>query len=318
MRGSIVTWRSLPVIAVLILATACSVTDYKQPVSDFATATRDAETALVALNDEVTEAYTEKLRDLALSDDAIIQARSGDCLVTSERCQLEVVRADGAREVFPPDPLLGNMVTLMRSIAAYAEGLGQIVEADTAEQVATQVNATLGSVENLAETVEKLGGTGAAAGVAEYKTTVGKAVNWLVGQYVAKVQVDGLKRATGHAQPVIGRAADLFEASAGIAADIPKEGMANAVDKSVDDFDDNGREADLTTLLTASGDYDRYLLAKPSAVFAQLKEAHDALANRLHDDSLSLAEAMAKIETFAADAKALLEIVREFRTAGET
>lgn len=163
-----------------------------------------------------------------------------------------------------------------------------------------------------------MGGAGAAAGVAEYKTSVGKAVNWLVGQYVAKVQVDGLKRATGHAQPVVDRAAELFESAAGIAADISKVDMANAVDESTDDFDDSGRDADLTTLLTHSRDYDRYLLAKPSAVFAQLKEAHDAPANKLHDDSLSLAEAMAKIETFAADAKALLEIVREFRTAGET
>lgn len=154
MRGSITSWRSLPAIAVLVLATACSVTDYKKPVSDFATATRDAEAALVLLDQQVTDAYTAKLRELALSDDALVQARSGDCLATSERCQLEVVSANGAREVFPPDPLLGNMVTLMRSIAAYAEGLGQIVEADTAEQVATHVNATLGSVENLAKTVE--------------------------------------------------------------------------------------------------------------------------------------------------------------------
>ena len=318
MWKSMLPWRSSPIVAVVVLTTACSVADYKQPVSDFAMATQNAETALVGLNDEVTEAYEDRLREVALSDGAVVKAQPGNCLVTSERCQLEIQKADGSVEPFPPDPILGNMVILMRAVTVYAKGLGSIVEADTAEKVASSVNATLGSVENLAKTVDKVGGTSTAESVADYKTSAGKAVNWLVGQYVAKVQLDGLRRATKDAQPVIADAAKLFEAAAAVAEDIPKLDMVNDVESSIDEFDQIRSKDRLSTLLVQSGNYDRYLLAKPSNVFAALRSAHDALANKLNNDDLSLVEAIAKIEVFAAEAKTLLEIVKEIRAVGET
>ncbi len=310
-------WR--PMLAALLFAsiTACSVTDYKKPVSDFAEATRNAEDALVTLDAEVTEAYTAKLRAQALTQQTVVQKQTANCLQTSERCRLAIVGTDSESEVFPPDSLLGNMVVLMGSIRTYADGLTEIVNADTAEQVATHVNATLGSVENLASTVEKLGGTGAASGVAEYKTSIGRAVNWVVGQYVAKVQVDGLRRATEHAQLVIARAGEIFEGTAALAVEIPKGDLVNKVDEAEETFNENRTESNLDNLVASATDYDRYLLAKPPAVFAGLKEAHDALANKLRDDELSLADVMAKIETFTAEAKTMLAIVREFANSGQ-
>jgi hypothetical protein len=65
--------------ALLFGVTACSVTDYQQPITTFAGATRDAETALGTLNTEVTRAYTAVLRERAVSG----QRWSRSCRMTA-------------------------------------------------------------------------------------------------------------------------------------------------------------------------------------------------------------------------------------------
>ncbi len=308
MRGSMTSWRSLPVIAVLVLTTACSVADYKKPISDFATATQDAETALVLLDKQVTDAYAALLRERAIAGEAFVKFESGNCQVSSARCQLVV-----GDELLSPKPALRQMIILMASVRTYADGLAAIVEADTAAKVASHVNATLGSVESLAETVADMKGTPEAERpkVSEFTTPAGKAINWVVGQYVAKVQVDGLKRATHDAQPVIADTADIFGAAAELGADVPKLAMADEVSRRLDGFRDARTENSLTALIESAAAYDRLLLASPPNIFQRLKEAHDALATQLAGGDVSLADAFAKIKVFAAEAEVLAKILKD-------
>ena len=305
-------------VCLLGLVTACSVANYQKPVSDFAAATENAEKALIALNQQVTEAYAETIRARALKGDWIILATSGDCNLISIRCRLKVDKPDGSNELFEPDPLLGNIVTLMRPITAYAKGLTGIVNADTTDKVATHVNATLGSVENLAKTVDKISGSSTAANVTAYKTSFGKAVNWLIGQYVAKVQLDGLRKATEAANPVMQQVVFIVENSAEFAADISKSEPQKEFEAAKKKYDDD-QQAGNTNALGKNVDvlakkataYDRVLLAKPSSVYAKLGEAHAALTGNLHDDEISLVTVTARIESFAAEVKTLVDIIRE-------
>ena len=174
MRGSMTSWRSLPAIAVLVLTTACSVADYKTPISDFATATQDAETALVLLDQQVTDAYAALLRERAIAGEAFVKFESGNCQVSSARCQLVI-----GNELLTPQPALQQMILLMTAVRSYADGLTAIVEADTAAQVTTHVNAALGSVESLAGTVADIRGPPPPddrPNVSEFTTPVGEAV----------------------------------------------------------------------------------------------------------------------------------------------
>lgn len=309
--------RSVLAGGLLVYLAACSTTDYKAPVGEFVEATRNAEKALVALDKQVSDANAAVLRERVVSGQLLVQIDPSDCQVASERCRLALLGRDGTRAVLPPKPALRKTIILMRAIREYADGLAAIVEADTADKVASQVNATLGSVEALAGTTVKLGAPEAEVRrVSEYKTPVGKAVTWLIGQYVAKVQVDGLRRATRDAKPVVRDAVALFQDIAQVAADVPKVELANTVSMRAAAFEDSRSDKTLTKLIDSAAKYDQFLLAKPDGVFARLGEAHGALADRLQNDELSLAEVMAKINAFASEANTLAQILEELEAAG--
>ncbi len=302
-------------IGVAVLLSACSTADYAQPVNTFADASRTAEDALGALNDSVTEGYANYVRSLASNGDGLVEITDGDCLVASERCRLTVfVRADGSEKQLAPDAALANMLVVMAGIRAYADNLTRIVTADTAAAASANVNATIGSVQNLATIIAaQLGEPGAA--VPDVAAPVGAAANWLLGQYVESVKLDGLRHATATAQPVVAEAADLFEQAGDVSAVLPKALLAADVQRQLDVYRQTSSEANLDRLIATADAYDAFLVAKPSQVFARLREAHDALADSLNNEDLSLAAAMAKIEVFAAEAGAFAKIMKDLSSA---
>ena len=303
---------------VVALLAACSTADYAKPVNTFAEASGEAESALVSLNESVTEGYANYVRSLASNGDGLVEIADGDCLVASERCRLTVfVRADGSEKQLAPDAALANMLAVMTGIRAYADNLTLIVTADTAQAASANVNATIGSVQNLAAIVAaQLGEPGAT--VPDIAAPASAAANWLLGQYVESVKLDGLRHATATAQPVVAEAAGLFEQAGDVAAVLPKTLLAADVQRRLDVYRQTSSEADLDRLIVAADAYDTFLVAKPSQVFARLREAHDALAESLNNEDLTLAEAMAKIEVFAAEAGAFATIMKDLSSARAT
>jgi hypothetical protein len=209
------------------------------------------------------------------------------------------------------------MVALMGSISAYANNLVALVSADTAAAVTTNVNATIGSIENLADTVEKAGGAKTSVDLSAYATPAGEAVAWIVGQYVASVKRDGLRRATRDAQPVIAAAAAVFEKAAEEAAQVPRATLSGAVSEQLTAFQDSRTEANLERLIQSAGQFNQFLEAKPASVFARMSAAHEALTRQLQGNA-SLAEAIARIEAFASEAQRLAEIAKSLATAGQS
>lgn len=308
----------LLICGVLVMSTSCTSTDYKQPISDFSKATQNAETAIIALDRQVTDAYAALLRSQVLQRKGLVQPDDQNCQVTSERCRLVIVDRDRNKQNLTPDPALSKTILLMGSIRLYVESLEAIVNAETAQAVTMQVNATLGSVEALAGTLKKVSGEDLSkSSVSEYTTPVGKLVSWVVGQYVAKVKVDGLRRATGHAQPVIERVADFLNGVASVALDVPKVALAETISKRSAALEDDLSDSNLDKLILSAARYDQFLLIKPNTVFTHFQSAHLALAEKLQNDDLSLADMMAKIKSFASEAKTLATILQELSAAGE-
>jgi hypothetical protein len=304
--------RSTTVIALMVAVSACSVTEYQEPINKFATASKNAETALSALNREVTDAYTTLLHERAVAGEGLVEVPDGDCLFDSAQCRLDLLARDGSTKPLTPPPALGNMVALMESITIYADNLVALVSADTAAAVTAHVNATLGSIESLATTVEEAGGNKQPVNLSAYRTPVGEAASWLVGQYVAKVKVDGLRRATTEAQPVIAEATRVFEIAADQAAVVPRATMAEDVRQQLDSFDSSRSEQNLERLIQSADQFNQFLEAKPSDVFAKMNAAHEALTDQLQGRDVTIAQATARIEIFAAEAERLVKIARSF------
>ncbi len=217
----------------------------------------------------------------------------------------------------------------MGSITTYANNLVALVSADTAAKVTTNVNATLASVDSLASTVETVSAAQAKqtnqpkpekqpVDLSAFKTPVGDAASWIVGQYVASVKLDGLKRATTEAQPVIAKATNLLQFAAKQAAIDPLATMADDVNQRLEAFNSSRTQRtqqNLEQLIQSANKLNQLLEAKPSDVFAKMNDAHEALTNQLQGKNVTLPEAIAKIETFAAEAETLSKIAKSFVAA---
>jgi len=311
--------RLLVVTGIVILTTvACSTVDYSKPVDDFTAATKEAETVLSQLNRQVTDAYAEILRDNIASGDALVRISQDDCQTDSARCRLVIVYRDGEEEPYPPEPALKQMTLVMGAISTYAVNLKSLLDADTAKKVESQVNAAMGSIQNLAQTVSKINKKeGTEEGkVPEFATPIGEAVNWLAGQYVERVKFRGLQQATEAAKPVVRKAADLFEDTASFASDVPRATLAEEVSTANDTFRSRGNKSNLNSFAKSAAKYDALLLSTPSSLFERLGAAHDALANKLEGQPLSFASVTAQIEAFAAEAKQLAKILKNIKAIG--
>lgn len=304
----------LGALTVALLLGACSTAEYGKPVTDFAKATDDASTVLAQLNTQVTQAYGEVLERSILNRRALVRLHSSqgsqDCLTSSERCRLEIVTRDGKIEPYPPIPPLARMTLIMTQMNLYAANLKALVEADTAREVETDVNAALASTQNLAQILADLQG-GSSQPVPQFATPVGAAVNWLVGQYVEHVKFAGLQRATAAAKPVVREAGSLFATTAGFVSDVARADLAEDVSRAVDAFRAAGNKANLAALTQSAARYDALLNATPPQLFQRMVAAHDALADSLQGENVTLVAAIARIEAFSVEAKKLVKILKD-------
>lgn len=292
----------------------CSATDHTAAVTTFAEATTAAETALVGLNQIVTEQYKAYLEQQARTDLGLaVKAGQNECELGSTRCRVVIVdpTAEGGEQPFPPDPLLNNMVTVMGDIRAYAQNLAALLADDSAAKAEANVNAALGSIESLASTLAKADGKGTST-IPSFATPVGAGVNWLVGQYANHVKLEGLRSATRHADPTIQRAVELFAIASVFGSDPQRSDLTDDVRNKIIAFqDDRASRSNLTAAVNAAATYDRFLVSVPSATFTKMGEAHAALAEVLNNPNFSLPEMFSKIEAFAAEAEKLSEIVKD-------
>jgi hypothetical protein len=312
-----ITGLALAVVGTCALA-ACSAGDYSAPIATFAAATTAADTALADLNKSATGAYSALLVRRAQTNTSMaVRAADGECELGSTRCRIALVDTAGRATFLSPDPLLDNMVAVMGDINAYARNLAALAADDSAQKAATDVNAALGSVQNLANTVANLDKQGGTV-VPEFATPVGAAVNWAIGQYAEQVKLRGLRTATEKADPIIQRAAKWFENAAVFASDSQRAVMTASVREKIDAYQDDRRNAsNLNAANDAAKAYDEYLRSKPGETFRKMAVAHASLTAALNNPEFSWAQAIADIQNFAAQAKQLAKIVQDLIALAE-
>ncbi len=305
----------------LFVIAGCSAANYSKPIVTFANATANANSALADLNKIATAEYTEFLSQRARTNlHRTVKGKDGECEVGSARCRIVLVDPEdlSKEQLFPPEPLLGNMVAVMGEVNAYAQNLAAIVADDSAEKAAADVNAALGSVEKLANIVAKAGGEGKAKEpVPSFATPVGSAVNWLIGQYANYVKLEGLKVATKEAKPVIESAAALFELAAIFGSDPQRAELTKSFRAKIDAYQDNrSSETSLNAAVDAAKLYDDFLQSQPGETFEQMGKAHSGLADALQNSDPSWPQVIAQVLNFAAQAEELAKIAQNLAALG--
>ena len=174
------------------------------------------------------------------------------------------------------------------------------------------MNATLGSIQSLANTVAKLDAKGTTT-VPDFATPVGAGVNWLLGQYANQVKLEGLRVATKQARPVVDRAAAIFSSAALFGSDPQRKKLSQTVRGKIDAYQDSNQHtmADLNEVAEAAQSYNVLLQAQPAETFKKMGDAHAALADALNNPNLSLSQMIAKVNEFAAQVQQLSKIVKD-------
>jgi hypothetical protein len=313
---------AVAVIWIWAALAGCSSADYAAPIKTFADATAAADKALTDLNATATDRYTAFLAERARTDlhirvDQDCKSQTVPGQVARCRIVLKDAAEPGKDEFYPPEPLLGKSVALMGDITAYAQNLAALVADDSAAKAATDVNATLGSIEKLANTLAEADGKPKGS-VPSFATPVGAAVNWAVGEYAERVKLAGLRQATAAADPVIQRAGGVFAKEA-IFGSLPQRNeLAAAFSQKFDAFRLNrADQSKLDEAAAAAQRYDQLLLAQPDSTFTAMRQAHAALTDALNKSDISWSEAFAKVQEFAAKAQQLVKIAQDLAALGQ-
>ena len=305
----------------LFVIAGCSATNYSKPIATFASATANANSALADLNKTVTAEYTALLSKRALKNQSLaVMGKEGECVLDSKRCRIILVAPADRRkdQLFPPEPPYSNLLALMGDVNTYAQNLAALVADDSAEKAKADVNAALGSVQTLANTVAKADGKGnEKETIPSFATPVGSAVNWLIGQYANYVKLEGLKAATKEARPVIERAATILKQAAIVGSDLQRVQLTDSFRDKIAAYQDNrNSETSLNAAVDAAKLYDGFLRSPVGETFEQMGKAHSALADALQDSNLSWPQVNAQVQSFAAQAEELAKIVQNLAALG--
>ena len=310
-------------VLILVASGCATVTSYQKPITDFGTAVANAETALEVLDQTATAELEAQTKAEIEKNERLVLPKDKDCLLqSSSRCRLMASNEKGSIQ-YPPDHIIENMITLMQGITAYSQGLTAIVSTDSAEQVAASVNSALGGAASLANSIDDISKSESKSlsrTIKAYKTPTGKALKWLTGQYIAKMQLNGLEQAVTQANPVIKKSMVLFSGAAAEAEKILLNRQLTRYNEARKNYrsarrgDDNEEKSKaLQSLVEAAAAYDRLLTSRASSVFGSMGTAHQALFDSFTDDDKSVLEVIAAIEEFSNQAAAVVEIVREFQ-----
>lgn len=304
----------LAVVALPLALGACGGADFSRPVSQFATATRDVERAVIAIDDSVRADMAAAMAERAVADPAVaVGAAQGDCLADgSTRCRLIV---DGV--AYPPPPPLGDMLAAMAAVSHYAGSLQGIIGANSARAVAAHEEAALGSASRL----EALAGSPSDK-PAKPSSKAGAVVSWVVGAYLERERQEALQRATAAARQPIADLAGRLAETGELFTLASRAGFAERLSSALDRFheargsDDEAALAGLRAASATARRYDTLLAAKPAAVFAAMASAHSALADAAAGDEPSTVDLGRRMQTFASMADELAALLENLGDAG--
>ena len=308
---------SICVIPGIMLA-ACASEPYKEPVATFAEAVNKSNKALVALDNQLTDAHAAVQRARALSGRYRLELKNCDHRASKANpCVLLLYKTDeegkdiGEPSKLQPDAKLKEIRALLGDIRSYADNLSTILNADTSEKVENAMTKALGSLQKLAENEnlrEYLNET--KAPVKEFGTPIVTTINWVVGKYVETVKLNAVREAIREADPIVYAATRVMIAAEEQGERVMFTNLIETLNVSEDAWRETPSEVNLGKLFVAVKALQRFRIETQSSLFAALADAHRALTDRLADSrKLTWTTAMAKVEEFRSEAETLLAVI---------
>ena len=312
--------RTFLLLPFLFTISACAVPNYSTAVKKFSDATADTKIALTSLNETVTREYELFLKDRALAaSGSTLERVDKECRTAGTRCRLELLSSDpqANRAKFPPEPILNNLITLMGHISAYAQDLNALATDESAAEVQSSVNAAIGNIQNLANTLASMQSKDESVTVSEFATPVASAFYWVIGRYSDNVKLRGLRDATDKADRVIQEAARQFSNAGAMAERVAETRISEILSAELQLLTDQGlTEPGIDRAVGAAKKFDDILRSRPDAVFKKMAIAHRALNSSLNERDVSLSQMFANVEEFAKSAEELATIAKSLAEMG--
>lgn len=147
---------SLAVVTTAVLLAGCAArVDYSTQVLRLEQAISDSAGSIESIDAAVTERQNALLKQRIIDGTLLLDTADEQCGVGRKGCSLVVLEAkEGRASVLSEYPVRSVMPKgreALRMVKRYVGGLKSIVEAETASKVSASANATLGSLEEIAD-----------------------------------------------------------------------------------------------------------------------------------------------------------------------
>lgn len=312
--------------------TGCVTTaDYSDSVLRLEKAITDSAISIEAIDADITTRRNAKIKKEIIDGTLLLDTKEEECAAGKEECSLEVAKKidNGQLETVSDYPVKSNMpkgIKALNQVKIYVGRLKSIVEAETAAKITASANATLGSLEDIANQIAKESGKTPSQSnkITEYKEPVMGLVEWITNKYIDRVKKDALSKATREAHPIIKDLTVFYATSAQSQKLAEFSGFHDAFVKRQEEFDDKNK------LLTSNivdayvldaSNYDVALKAQTANPLKTFEAAHEKLMYQLNDQNekkTSLAEVSATIEQLEQEAKKIKELVDSFKKTNST
>lgn len=318
---------SLAVLGTAVLLAGCAArVDYSTQVLRLEQAISDSAGSIESIDAAVTERQNALLKQRIIDGTLLLDTADEQCGVGRKGCSLVVLEAkEGRASVLSEYPVRSVMPKgreALRMVKRYVGGLKSIVEAETASKVSASANATLGSLEEIADRLAREMGGRAGSGTrfSEYRAPVASLIEWSVEKYVRRVKTEALAKATRDANAVV-KALTQFYAAAAQSAKLAEFALDyNTFVQEQAQFDGNPVTAEsVDAYVRAAADFDAALRAEAANPFKAFEAAHEKLMQRLNagEGSVTLVDVATAIERLEEETRTIKALVEGFRKEPE-
>jgi hypothetical protein len=318
--GTIDLMIRLQAIALCLGLTACTtVSDEKEVISAFSTATGTATQALKSYDAATAARETAKIRARAVADpDGVVTVdeQNKACTLKSKQCQVSYQgKEDSFATPLTIPTIIPNHIVAAEAITAYAGALKEVADADATPQVAAALDKAVAAASSLSALVNPESGPGVRALAAPSAN----ALAWLFGKYQEEIKLNALRDATQKMNPIIQEAVGkFFGEEARLAVEAAKAANEQALNNSIDAFEKTPTTETINAVAAAGAAFDQQLKAPAQMVFTRLAETHQMITTALVERPKSLKDIYTALNRLIADAVTLSGIAQELKAAAST
>lgn len=313
---------------VAVVLGGCSTTaDYSESVLRLEKAINDSSTSIETIDSDITTRQNKKLKSDVTSKSLLLDAADNECAAGKEKCSLIVLKSEGGVAVkvsaYPLKSSMPKGIQALEQVKLYVGRLKSIVDADTASKVTESANATLGSLEEIANQLasEDAQEFSKENKITEYKEPVMGLIEWITDRYIERVKKEALAKATLEAHPVIQNLTAFYATAANAQKLAELSRFHEEFVKKEESFDRNSVTSDsIDAYVAAATNYEVALKAQAADPLKSFESAHEKLKKQLNgedDEKTTLTDVAAAIERLEQEVKKVKELADLFKKTND-